>query len=188
MTLNEVRAQIDAIDPKIKALFLERMDASYHVAKVKFEAGETNIFRADREQEIIARLTDDVVPERKEEYTAIVRKVMEVSRKYQYGLMYDWDPELFTPLAEGIDIRPEHRLVKVRLTRPDVCNSMSSILSMIGDYGINMEEMRLLEINEKTSTVTFELTIRGNLLEVPMRKLMFQLSKECSTFRILESF
>ena len=115
MTLNEVRAQIDAIDPKIKALFLERMDASYHVAKVKFEAGETNIFRADREQEIIARLTDDVVPERKEEYTAIVRKVMEVSRKYQYGLMYDWDPELFTPLAEGIDIRPEHRLVKVRL-------------------------------------------------------------------------
>ena len=173
MTLNEVRAQIDAIDPKIKELFLERMDASYHVAKVKFEAGETNIFRADRE---------------KEEYTAIVRKVMEVSRKYQYGLMYDWDPELFTPLAEGIDIRPEHRLVKVRLTRPDVCNSMSSILSMIGDYGINMEEMRLLEINEETSTVTFELTIRGNLLEVPMRKLMFQLSKECSTFRILESF
>ena len=164
MTLNEVRAQIDAIDPKIKELFLERMDASYHVAKVKFEAGETNIFRADREQEIIARLTDDVVPERKEEYTAIVRKVMEVSRKYQYGLMYDWDPELFTPLAE------------------------SSILSMIGDYGINMEEMRLLEINEETSTVTFELTIRGNLLEVPMRKLMFQLSKECSTFRILESF
>ena len=95
---------------------------------------------------------------------------------------------LDTPLAEGIDIRPEHRLVKVRLTRPDVCNSMSSILSMIGDYGINMEEMRLLEINEETSTVTFELTIRGNLLEVPMRKLMFQLSKECSTFRILESF
>ena len=178
MTLNEMRAQIDAIDPKIKELFLERMDASYHVAKVKFEAGETNIFRADREQEIIARLTDDVVPERKEEYTAIVRKVMEVSRKYQYGLMYDWDPELFTPLAEGIDIRPEHRLVKVRLTRPDVCNSMSSILSMIGDYGIN----------EETSTVSFELTIRGNLLEVPMRKLMFQLSKECSTFRILESF
>lgn len=74
MTLNEVRAQIDAIDPKIKELFLERMDASYHVAKVKFEAGETNIFRADREQEIIARLTDDVVPERKEEYTAIVRQ------------------------------------------------------------------------------------------------------------------
>ena len=99
---------------------MERMDASYHVANVKFEAGETNIFRADREQEIIARLTDDVVPERKEEYTAIVRKVMEGSRKYQYGLMYDWDPELFTPLAEGIDIRPEHRLVKVRLTRPDV--------------------------------------------------------------------
>ena len=55
MTLNEVRAQIDAIDPKIKELFLERMDASYHVAKVKFEAGETNIFRADREQEIIAQ-------------------------------------------------------------------------------------------------------------------------------------
>lgn len=87
----------------------------------------------------------------------------------------------------GDDYRPEHG----GEGSPDaagVCNSMSSILSMIGDYGINMEEMRLLEINEETSTVTFELTIRGNLLEVPMRKLMFQLSKECSTFRILESF
>ena len=54
-----------------------------------------------REQEIIARLTDDVVPERKEEYTAIVRKVMEVSRKYQYGLMYDWDPELVYAAGGG---------------------------------------------------------------------------------------
>ena len=187
MTLEEVRTQIDAIDPKIKELFLQRMDASYEVARVKFAAGETNIFRADREHQIIARLTADVEPARREEYTAIVKKIMEVSRKYQYGLMYDWNPELFTPLAKGLEILPEHTLVKVRLTRTDVCNSMSSILSMIGDYGINMEEMRLLEINNEEQTVSFELTIRGNLLDTPMRKLMFQLSRECSEFKILES-
>ena len=125
--------------------------------------------------------------ERRDELQERAGLIAQVSVDYLLGLT-DNREYLDTPLAEGIDIRPEHRLVKVRLTRPDVCNSMSSILSMIGDYGINMEEMRLLEINEETSTVTFELTIRGNLLEVPMRKLMFQLSKECSTFRILESF
>lgn len=122
------------------------------------------------------------------EYTALIRKIIEVSRKYQYGLMYDWDPSLFTPLAEGILIGENDTRVKIRLARPDSCNSMSSILSMIGDYGYAMDEMHLLDADQEQQTVLFELVIRGNLNEIPMRKLMFQLSREALKFQILESF
>ena len=63
MTLEEIRRQIDAIDPQIKELFLKRMATSYEVAKTKYEAGETTIYRADREADIIRRLTADVDPD-----------------------------------------------------------------------------------------------------------------------------
>lgn len=188
MTLEEVRKQIDTIDAQIKDLFLKRMDVAHQVAQIKYEANETTIYRADREADMIRRLTEDTPPDLVEEYTALLRKVIEVSRKYQYGLMYSWNPDFFTPLAEGISIRESDTRVKVRLTRTDSCNSMSSILSMIGDYGFNMEQMYLLEMNPEQQTVSFELIIRGNLGDTAMRKLMFQLSKEALSFQILESF
>jgi chorismate mutase len=75
MTLEEIRRQIDAIDPQIKELFLKRMATSYEVAKTKYEAGETTIYRADREADIIRRLTADVDPNLVEEYTAMVWKI-----------------------------------------------------------------------------------------------------------------
>ena len=50
MKLDQVREKIDAIDPQIRSLLVERLDCSKMVAEAKQEAGETNIYRADREQ------------------------------------------------------------------------------------------------------------------------------------------
>jgi prephenate dehydratase len=75
--------------------------------------------------------------------------------------------------------------VVVRMTRPDQPNAMSSILNMVGDYGYNMQYMQLLSFNRPEKTVTFDLTILGNLSETNMQKLMFQLSKESQDFKIL---
>ena len=61
---------------------------------------------------------------------------------------------------------------------------MSEILSMIGDYGYSMERMELIEDNRDEGTVTFELTMLGDLNEINMKKLMFQLSMESMDFRI----
>ena len=36
--------------------------------------------------------------------------------------------------------------------------------------------------------VTFELLIVGNLMEIRMKKLMFQISKESTDFQILETY
>lgn len=127
--------------------------------EAKLAAGETTIFRADRE---------------------------EASWMYQYGLMYDMLEDPFTSLAENIQVKDNGTRVRVRLTRENRPNSIASILSMIGDYGYNMDRMELLGEDETAKIVTFELLIIGNLSDTHMKKLMFQLSKESRNFAILE--
>ena len=184
MTLEEVRKQIDEIDQKLKELLMKRLDCSYRVVEAKNAKNETAIFRADREEEILGRLGADVPEERKAGYLSVVRKIMETSRMYQYGLLYDWKEGHVVDqlLPEGLEEGGKN--VKVLLTRENRPNAMSSILSMIGDYGFNMKQMTLM--NEGEKEVTFELIILGDLSTEKMKKLMFQLSGECKEFKILE--
>ena len=105
---------------------------------------------------------------------------------YQYGIMFDNLKNLFEPLAENLNIKDSNTRVRVSLTRENRPNAMSSILSMIGDYGFNMDRMEL--ISQDKNYVTFELLIIGNLKDVKMQKLMFQLSKESNNFSIIFSY
>ena len=82
MKLDQVREKIDAIDPQIRSLLMERLDCSKMVAEAKQEAGETNIYRADREQAILKKLSQGVPEDRLPEYLAVVRKIMETSRMF----------------------------------------------------------------------------------------------------------
>lgn len=84
MELSEVRVNIDRVDNEIKKLFEERMHLSDEVARVKAEKSDS-IYKPEREIEIIDRLTEGVDPSIKMEYTALIKRIMEVSRKYQYG-------------------------------------------------------------------------------------------------------
>ena len=84
MTLAEVRKEIDRVDSGIKQLFEERMILADNVARVKAETGD-EIFKPDREIAIIENLTEDVDDSIKKEYTALIKRIMEISRKYQYG-------------------------------------------------------------------------------------------------------
>ena len=111
---------------------------------------------------------------------------METSRMYQYGIIFDNIENLFSPLAENLSIKPSNTRVRVSLTRENRPNAMSSILSMIGDYGFNMDRMEL--ISQDSEQVTFELLIIGNLDDEKMQKLMFQLSKESKNFSIIYSY
>lgn len=188
MKLEEARKEIDRIDPRIRELLMERLDCSYEVAKAKTESGDLTIYRADREEEILSRLGKEVPEDRRDGYLALVRKIMETSRMYQYGLIYDWVPGLIDPLLEGVEIPNPAKLVKLRLTRPDRPNAMSSILSMVGDYGYNMERMILISENHADKSVTFELEILGDINNIHMKKLIYQLSMESCDFQLLKVF
>ena len=184
--LSEVRAEIDAIDSGIRDLLMDRMDCSYDVARAKMKSGDLTIYRPDREVEILRRLGNGIPEDRRAEYLAVVRKVMETSRMYQYGMIYDNCEEIAEKIFAGIRIPNNASRVSFRLTRPNRPNSMSAILSMIGDYGYNMERMEQVEEETESGAVTFELTVLGDLNDVHMKKLMYQLSMESSGFRIFE--
>ena len=188
MTLEEVREQIDALDPGIRDLLMKRMDLSCHVAEAKKASGDFRVYCPDREAEILEHLGGEVPEERKAPYLAVVRKIMETSRMYQYGLLFDWTEGLFEPLAEGLFIPEKTEYVRIRLTRPDRPGSMSSVLGMVGDYGFNMKSMTLTEEDPEEGKVAFELVIGGDLKQRHMQKLMFQLSMECEKFKITEVF
>lgn len=181
MTLEEIRKEIDQIDPQIKELFLRRMEIAKQVAEVKFASGD-EIYKADREAEIIHRLTEDVAPDVKIEYTSLVRKIMEVARKYEYGLIYEWNPKVTEELLADIH-ESRDGIVKVLLTRPNQVNSISVVLSMIGDYGFQMKQITLLE--ENAEYVRFQFDFLADIHNIETKKLIYQLSKETKDFKVL---
>ena len=83
MTLEEARQDIDKIDNGLKDLFLKRMKVSGAIAEIKAESGD-EIYKPEREKIVIERLTEGVEPDLVEEYTQFVKKIMEISRDYQY--------------------------------------------------------------------------------------------------------
>lgn len=88
MTLNELRIKIDEIDLRIKELFLRRMQIAEEVAKNKIGTGD-KILKPEREAEIVEQLTGGMSGEMKLSYTSFLKKVMEVSRTYQYRKMLE---------------------------------------------------------------------------------------------------
>ena len=198
MTLADVRKNIDRVDKEIKQLFKERMVLADNVAQVKAET-EDDIYKPDREEAIISNLTGDVDDNIKMEYTALIKRIMEISRKYQYGrtlelrncldveyevyeliktgkvdagmgiledISYGVSDALHEVLtnnklyiyrcnivnenghnkkvvtfADHLIVEENHNRLKVMFVCKNKSGSLSSILSMISDYGVNLTEI-----------------------------------------------
>ena len=196
MSLDDIRKDIDTLDSSIRDLIMKRLDCSSRVIHSKIEDGNYVIYRADREAAMIARLGEGIPDDRKDGYLALVRKIIETSRMYQYGILYDEMGQLFAPLIAGLSIPNDCSIVRLVLSRPDIPNGISPILSMIGDYGYTLSNIRILERSdsaveggsqETDTVIKWELAVRGNLNEEKMRKLMLQLSFESIDFHIIEA-
>ncbi len=186
MTLEEIRKIIDTLDPKIRDLLLQRMDCSHKVAEVKQQDGSTTVFRADREQKILDTLGKEVAPEQRAAYLAVVRKIMEASRMYQYGLLLDWNPGILAPLFQDFSLEQGEKNVTVQFTCPDCPNGLGKLLSMIGDYGVNLETLNQVNKDGADHTVTFVATFQCDPSERWIQQLLFQLSKESQGFKVVE--
>ena len=92
MTLNDLRKNIDEIDLKIKDLFIERMQVAEAVAEYKSDTGD-KILKPEREDEVIRQLTDGMDDEMKFAYASFIKKIMEVSRTFQYRKMLELGAE-----------------------------------------------------------------------------------------------
>lgn len=85
MTLDDVRIHIDSVDRELRQLIEKRMDLAHNVADAKLATGD-RIFKPDREELVITRLTSNTRPDILKQYTALIKKIMLVSREYQYSL------------------------------------------------------------------------------------------------------
>lgn len=281
MTLADVRAEIDSVDSQIKELFEKRMQLAEHVAAIKAETADA-IFKPEREEVIINKLTQDVDGKIVKEYTALIKRIMEVSRKYQYGRtlelrncfpfsyettkmqvdtlamieselyicdMYSKDKVvtvdnfdevgkmvsdgevsagagIFENIGFGVSdalhqmlakyhlyindcylhedngimkkvvvfskqlvVLPQHNRLKIVFMCPNHSGSLSSILSMISDYGVNLTEIHSRPNGENTDwNYEFYLELDMNLLSEESKALIFQLSEETEKLQILGSY
>lgn len=185
-SLDEIRVEIDTIDKQIQQILMKRLDCSTEVVQAKIRDKNYIINRPDRESAMLERLGKSIPEQRKSGYLAVVRKITETSRMYQYGILFEQVPELFINLVKGLDLSQASNTVTVQLKRPNIPNAMSAILSMIGDYGFDMERLQLLGYSEDRSMASFELTIRGDITQIQMQKLLLQLSMETEEFKITE--
>lgn len=186
-SLDEIRVEIDSIDEQIQKILMRRLDCSAEVVQAKIRNRNYAINRPDRESAILERLGKDIDSDRRSGYLAVVRKITETSRMYQYGILFEQVPELFEKLSSGIDLSVSSDTVSVQLKRPNIPNSMSAILSMIGDYGFDMERLQLLGYSADHSMASFELIIRGDIRLLRMQKLLLQLSMETEDFCIVRT-
>jgi len=105
--LSELRMKIDEIDLKIKELFLLRMKVAEEVAESKSKTGD-KILKPEREAEVIGQLTVDIDGELKPAFTSFIKKVMEVSRTFQYrkmlalGVPFQLDFQEEDPIIEKV--------------------------------------------------------------------------------------
>ena len=93
MELSEIRVEIDKIDDELKALYFKRMELSKEVAKIKSgkDTGKKDdVYKPDREKQIIDRLTSDLVGDKevlKEDYILFIQRILENSKNYQRKLL-----------------------------------------------------------------------------------------------------
>ena len=281
MELSEVRKNIDRVDGEIRKLFIQRMELADQVACIKAEA-EDRIYKPEREGDIIRRQTEGMDPRLVREYTALIKRIMEVSRKYQYGRTMElrdcfpfeygkeasplnrpvmikeelyactqvskdlvstvdtWEEiasriesgkadagigiieevgvgvsdELHNLLMNhgfyifrcdltsqgdlrrkvvcfgtGLNVLPDHNRIKILIECPNRSGSISSILSMIADYGVNLTEIHSIPFRQDNSwNYHFFAELHANLDVPEIRALIFQLSQETTRLQILGSY
>lgn len=281
MDLSDVRKNIDRVDKEIRQLFMERMILADQVACIKAETEDT-IYKPDREGAIIKKQTEGVEPKFLREYTALIKRIMEISRKYQYGRImelrhcfpfeyirekkevhqlamikeelyicdsYSKDSVITVDSYEDIgksikngesdagmgiieeigvgvsdelhmllvnqnlyitdcivreergirkkivtftdqlEVLPEHNRVKIMFECPNRSGSISSILSMISDYGVNLTEIHSRPYEEAdTWNYMFFAEMNANVDTKEIRALLYQLSQETMRLQILGSY
>ncbi|MCL2680648.1 MAG: chorismate mutase [Coriobacteriia bacterium] len=80
--LDDIRGSIDQLDDQIRELFLARLQLVQDIADFKRQ-NDLQILQAQREREILARLTADLTFEQAAQVTALYCEIFDISRTAQ---------------------------------------------------------------------------------------------------------
>ena len=180
MELWEIRKQIDAIDPRIRDLLLDRFACSGQVAEAKIASGDTTVYRREREKEILARLGEGLPEDTRDFVLSLFRKIMEGSRTLQYGLLLEALPDAGAFLTD-LPVPEGSRAVRASFRVPDGAPGVAGVLDALSCLGLSMESLSLTGEEDR---VLADLVLAGSLRDRPMRRFLFQLSKETEDLQV----
>ena len=91
--------------------------------------------------------------------------------------------------TDELVVLPEHNRVKIMFKCPNRSGSISGILSMISDYGVNLTEIHSRPYEEAdTWNYMFFAELNANIDTKEIRALLYQLSQETMHLQILGSY
>ena len=91
--------------------------------------------------------------------------------------------------TDKLVVLPSHNRVKVMFECPNHSGSISSILSMISDYGVNLTEIHSRPFWKDNSWYyKFFVEMNANIVTKEIRALFYQLSQETAYLKILGSY
>lgn len=162
VTLSVIRERIDAVDNAIRELLLDRLECSKLVAEYKISSGDYSVYRPDREEEMVRRLSADVPEVLRKHYISSLKAIISESRAYQYDLIFDRKKEevlakVMKSLTEktgdggstncGSEVSVKIKgscsgAVSIRMTNLNVTEAVPRTIAAINDYGFKLESFK----------------------------------------------
>ncbi len=170
MELREIRKEINKIDEMMRELFDARLQCSKQVAETKMQTGDC-IFKPEREKEVMARFPG----EESKLYRLYIRKVMQLSRFFQYRefLLKGQRDETFDKAYGDVknQVYAEGGSICMMLeTDPhsECAISVQEVLSLLGDFGMAIQTLQV-----KDTQVSFTIAVSEEQEEHRSMELLF---------------
>ena len=91
--------------------------------------------------------------------------------------------------SASLAVLPEHNRLKICFVCPNRSGALSSILSMISDYGVNLTEIHSMPYqDEEDWNYRFFAELSLNLLQQEAKALVYQLACETQDLKLLGSY
>lgn len=166
MEIDNIREEIDIVDRNIRDSFVRRMELIGQIAECK-KGSHDSVYKYDRERAILEKQGGEVDETIRGDYQSIVKKVIQISRKYQYQYLYsDINDEGFNSILTALEGRDK------LIIRVDTHKHLDifDILSIISLYGVSISEIRM----DGECIITLESDIQDERTRV----LLYQLYEE----------
>ncbi len=160
MGLDEVRKKINIIDDKMKNNFDDRLHCSKEVAKIKIR-DKDQVYKPLREKEISERFSGESW------YLPYIKKVMQISRKYQYSLFIEdnLEDDFYSFLGDNSDVIKEGGTLNLSLNADangDNGLTVKDIISIVSDTQLNLLG---IHTNETATKINISMSVSDNEAE-----------------------
>lgn len=100
----------------------------------------------------------------------------------------DYNQTRFIAVTRTLSAQEQDTRVSLVLTLPHVVGSLYGALAVFADYDVNMTEIHSRPLRDMPWNYCFYIDFNGNLLNQDTRALIYQLTQECTSVRILGSY